>query len=118
VHWQVGQYFARIQIFYLGSFRHIHDQVGSTATVQVLAHSVYAIACPTVRVITKCQQRRNVVVGYKPHRAAVAAVTTVWTAECDRPFTTETDAAKTPVATANVELGFIDKCTHRGFLGY
>jgi hypothetical protein len=86
--------------------------------MQVFTHAVYAIACPTVRVITKCQQRRNVVVGYKPHRAAVATITTVWTTKGNWPFSTETDAAKTSVATANVELGFIDKCTHRGFLGY
>jgi hypothetical protein len=55
VHWQVGQYFARIQIFYLGSLRNIHDQVGSTATVQVLTHAVYAIARPAMRVVAKCQ---------------------------------------------------------------
>ena len=118
MHWQVGQHFARIQIFYLGSFRNIHNQVGSTASVQVLTHAVYAIACPAVRVIAKCQQRRNVVVGHEPYRATVATVATVWSAKCNWPFTTETDATKTTVATANVELGFIDKCTHRGFLGY
>jgi hypothetical protein len=57
-------------------------------------------------------------VGHKPHRATVTAIATVWTAERNWPFTTEANATKATVATANVELGFIDKCTHRGFLGY
>jgi hypothetical protein len=58
------------------------------------------------------------VVGYKPHRATIATIATVWSTKGNWPLSTETDAAKATVATANVELGFIDKCTHRGFLGY
>jgi hypothetical protein len=57
-------------------------------------------------------------VGYQPDRSTVASITTVWSTECNWALATETDTAKTAVATANVELGFVDKCTHRGFLGY
>jgi hypothetical protein len=64
VHWQVGKNFAGIQIFYDGSFRNIHNEVGPTATVQVLTHAVHAVPGPTVRVISECQQRSNVVIGH------------------------------------------------------
>ena len=64
VHWQVGQNFAGIQIFHHGSLRNIHNEVGSTTTVQVLAHAVHAVSGSTVRVIAECQQRSNVVIGH------------------------------------------------------
>jgi hypothetical protein len=115
---KVGKHFTGIQIFNHGSLGNIDNQFGSTTTVQVLTHSVNAVACSTVRVIPKRQQRSNVMVGYQPDRSTIATIATVWPTECNRAFTTETDTAKTAVATANVELGFVDKCAHRGFLGY
>jgi hypothetical protein len=57
-------------------------------------------------------------IGLEPHRAAVPAVAAVWTTKGNWSLSAETHAASTTVASANVELGFVDKCAHRGFLGY
>jgi hypothetical protein len=52
--------------------------------------------------ITKCQQTRYVAIGFKPHRATVAAVTTVWSTVNNRALATKTDAATTAVTSANI----------------
>ena len=61
---QVGQNFARVHIAHHSAFRNLDDHVFATTTVQILAHSVHAIACPSVGVIAKSQQRSNVVVSH------------------------------------------------------
>ena len=86
--------------------------------MEVLAHSVYAVACTTVRMVTECKQRGDVVVGLQPDRTAISPVATVWATERDGSLATETHAACTAVTTANVQLGFVDECTHRGFPCY
>jgi hypothetical protein len=55
-----------------------------------------------MRVIAKSQQTRHVAVGLKPNRTTVAAVATIRTTVHNRPLTTKTDAATTPVASANI----------------
>jgi hypothetical protein len=79
---------------------------------------MHTVACSTVGVVAKGQQRRHIVIRLKPHRTAVATIAAVWAAEGNWALSAETDAACTAVASANVQLGFVDKCTHRGFLGY
>ena len=52
-------------------------------------------------------------VGNQPHVAALAAIATVGATEGDGAFPTERDAARATIATAHVQLGFIDKSAHR-----
>ena len=75
--------------------------------------AVHTIERPAVRVVAKRQQRRDVAVGNQPHVAALAAIATVGATEGDGAFPTERDAARATIATAHVQLGFIDKSAHR-----
>ena len=79
---------------------------------------MHPVACSTVGMVAKGQQRRNIVIGLKPYRTAVDTVAAVWATKCNWTLSAEADTACTTVASANVELGFVDKCTHRGYLGY
>jgi hypothetical protein len=115
---EVGQNFVRVHVANNGSFRNLDQHFLATAAMQIFTHSVHAVACSSVGMIAKGQQRRHIVVGLKPYRTAVATVAAVWATESNWTLSTEADAACTTVASANVELGFVDKCTHRGFLGY
>jgi hypothetical protein len=62
--------------------------------------------------ITKCQQTRYVAIGFKPHRATVATVATVWSTVNNRALATETDAAGSAIAGTYIQLAFVDKGTH------
>ena len=72
-----------------------------------------ALVVSVVRVVAKRQQRRDVAIGNQPHVAALAAIATVGATEGDGAFPTERDAARATIATAHVQLGFIDKSAHR-----
>jgi len=115
---EIREYLTGVHVAHDGALGNLDDQVLSPTPVQVLAHSVHAISCTTMRMVAEREQRCNVVIGFQPDRATVAAVTTIRSAESNRTLTTETHAASTAVATANVQLGFIDEGTHRGFPCY
>ena len=115
---KVGKNLARVHVANHGSFGNLDHHFLAATTMQILTHSMHAVACSTVGMVAKGQQRRHIVIGLKPHRTAVTAVATVWATKCNWALSAEADTACTTVASANVELGFVDKCTHRGFLGY
>jgi len=115
---EICEHFTGVHVAHDGPLGNLDDQVLSPTPVQVLAHSVHAISCTTMRMVAEREQRCNVVIGFQPDRATVAAVTTIWSTEGDRSLSTETHAASTAIATANVQLGFIDEGTHRGFPCY
>ena len=110
---QVGHQLAGVQVGADRALGHHHLQVLATLAVLILAHAVHAIERPAVRVVAKRQQRRDVAIGNQPHVAALAAIATVGATEGDGAFPTERDAARATIATAHVQLGFIDKSAHR-----
>jgi hypothetical protein len=111
---EIRKHLSRVQIFDHGPFRDAHEHVLAATAVEILAHPIHPVGRATVRMIAKGQERRHVVIGNQPHRAAVATVTTIGSTEGNWTLTTKTDAAKPPIATAHVELGLVDKGTHRG----
>ena len=68
-----------------------------------------AVVGATVRVVAEGEQRGDVAVGDQPHVAALAAVTAVRAAERHGPSRRNDDTAGAAVATADVQLRFIDE---------
>jgi hypothetical protein len=86
--------------------------------MKVLTFAVDSVARTTVRVVTKCKKRSYVAVSDQPDVSTLAAVSTVGSTKGHRAFATEADTACAAVSTADIQLGFVDKHTHRASSGY
>jgi hypothetical protein len=82
--------------------------------MQIFTFAMHSIGGTPMRMISKCQQRRHVVVCNEPYIAAATTVTTIRATHGHWAFTTERNAASTAVAAAYIQLGFVNKGAHRG----
>jgi hypothetical protein len=110
---KVGQDFTGVHVTRDSSFGNMDDEVFTTSSMEVFAFTVNAVASASVRVISKCQERRHVTVGQQPHIAALAAIATIGPTHSFRTFASETDASSAAVSAPHIQLGFIDKHAHR-----
>ena len=110
---EVGEEFAGVHVGDHGAFRHEHLEVFATPAVEVFTLAVHAVLRPAVRVVAECQQRGHVAVGDEPDVAALATVAAVGTTEGHRAFAAERHTASSAVASAYVQLRFVDKPAHR-----
>jgi dGTPase len=115
---QIREYVTGVHVFNYGSLWHMYLEIFAPPTMKILAHSVDTIAGAPMGMIPECQQRRDIVIGYEPHRSAVTTVASIGTAKRNRTFSPKTYTTGSTVTTKNIELGFINKYTHRGFSGY
>jgi hypothetical protein len=110
---KVGQNLTGVHVARNGSFGNMDDEVFATSSMKVFAFTVNAVASASVRVISKCQERRHVTVGQQPHIATLAAIATIGATHGFRTFASETDASSAAVSAPHIQLGFIDKHAHR-----
>ena len=110
---EVGEQLARVHVGDHGTFRHEHLKVFAAPTVEVFALTVHAVLRSTVRMVAEGQQRGHVAIGDEPDVATLAAVAAVGATERHRAFATERHTAGSTVASAYVQLRFVDKPAHR-----
>jgi len=109
---EFGQNLSGVHVTHHGSFRHGDLKAFSSTPVEVFTFSVYTIPCPPMRVVTKRQERGDIVVGDEPDIATITAVTAVRPPVDHRPFTAERHTASTAISTAEVQLAFVDELGH------
>jgi hypothetical protein len=81
--------------------------------VEILTLAVHTTFGAAVGMITKRQQRGDVVVGDEPDIPTVSPVSTVRAAVHDRALATEADTARATVTSTYVELTLVDELGHR-----
>lgn len=109
---EFGQHLTGVHIAHHGSFRNGDLKAFSSAPVEVLTFSVHTVPGPPVRVVTKRQERGDIVVGDEPDIATISAVTAIRPPVYHRSFTAERHTASTAISTAEVQLAFVDELGH------
>ena len=84
------------------------DQLEEHALAANIDLRVAAANLEHARAVTSGAESRN-----EPDIATLATIAAIGPAECDRPLTAERDAARATVATADIQLGFVDTGAHR-----
>ena len=109
---EVDKRFAACMIKHDGAFRHLHFEISPTRTVPVATGAMAPVLAFAMRMIAKGQQRRDIAIGDKPDRPAVATIAAVRTAFGDMCFTPERNTAGATVAALNVDVALIDEVGH------
>ena len=109
---EVDKRFAACMVEHNGAFRHLHFEISAARTVPVPAGAVAPVVAFAVRMIAKGQQRRDIAIGDKPDRPAVATITAVRTPLGDVRFTPERNTAGATVAALDVDVALIDEVGH------
>ena len=86
---EVDKRFAACMIKHDGAFRHLHFEISPTRTVPVATGAMAPVLAFAMRMIAKGQQRRDIAIGDKPDRPAVATIAAVRAALGDMCFTPE-----------------------------
>ena len=91
---EVDKRFAACMVEHDGAFRHLHFEISPTRTVPVAAGAMAPVVAFAMRMIAKGQQRRDIAIGDKPDRPAVATIAAVRTALGDVRFTPERNSRR------------------------
>ena len=70
---------------------------------------VGAVAGPPMRMVSKGEKRRDVVIGLQPHAAAVTTVAAVGATLGNMGLTTKRDCSCSPVAAVDVQSALVDE---------
>jgi hypothetical protein len=89
-----------------------HLQVGSGLAVAALAHPVRPVVGPTVGMVSKAVEGRDVAVGHQPDAAAVTPIAAVGTTLGDVRFPAKRDRTRSTITCFDMDLGFVDERGH------
>jgi hypothetical protein len=109
---EVDKRFAACMVEHNGAFRHVHFEISSTRTVPVATGAMTTVVAFAMRMIAKGQKRRDIAIGDKPDRPAIATIAAVRTALGDVRFTPERNTAGAAVAALDVDVALIDEVGH------
>ena len=111
---EIGDDLARTVLADRGPLGDVHREIGAGLAVALVPGTVSPRRTAAVRMVAEREERRNVAVGLEPDVAAGAAIATVGSALGRVRLTPERDAAGAAVATAHIQLRFVDKVRHAG----
>jgi hypothetical protein len=106
---QFCEHFTRVEVFHDGAFWNLYFEGAAALSMEIFAFAVHTICRPSVRMVTKWQERSHVVVGHEPHIATVSTIATVGATINDRAFTSKRHAPCAAVTPSNIELALINK---------
>src|SRR5438132_1269784 len=90
-----------------------HHQIVGRRAVLILSLAVLAVARAAMGMITKREERRDVVIGDEPDIATLRAVATVGAAARHMRFTAKRDGARATVTTAHIYSTLVNETRHR-----